>query len=260
MSSRASTVLLFLAVLAACDGPTRPAHLALVSDNDSAIPEALRAAYREDAARLALRHLTATGDSARTGVELPADLWDALYRALVRVYNARDLPARDSVVDLYTIHTFPNPTVRRIDLGLDSTAAWVRALRQGTVPTGEPRFDELVDTYDLSLERYYDFQLGDDFAVLRAAAPLNTIALAPMFRDIEGVYWTEPAGSGGDGSDIRATPLLNGWRLDYSVGFGDCPAGCIGRYTWMFRVSEDGSVTYVGATGPPPPPPGQSWP
>lgn len=260
MTVRTFGLLTLLAGLVACDGPTRPEPLVISSADDSGVPEELRLAYREDAARLALRHLTATGDPAGSDVELPAALLGSLYDALIHVYNARDLPARDSVVEMYAVHTFPVPDVLRITLGVDSAAAWVRALRSGQVPTGNKRFDELVDAHDLGLERYYDLQFMYDLASLRAAAPLNTIALASMFRDIEGVLTADPSGWVGDGNDIRAATAADGWRLDYSRGFGDCPAGCTGRYTWRFRVFEDGRVAYEGATGTPPPPPGQNWP
>ena len=60
---------------------------------------------------------------------------------------------------------------------------------------------------------------------------------------------------GGDGNDIRASraDLI---LLDYSVGYGDCPAGCIGRRFYHFAVHEDGTVDYLGASGSPPPQPG----
>lgn len=260
MPARTVGLLLLLAVLAACDGITRPDLVVVSNGDDSQIPESLRVVYREDAARLALRHLEATGDPARSDVELPATLVGSLYSALVHVYNARDLPARDSVVDLYAVHTFPVPEVLRLTLGVDSTAAWVQALRSEQVPTGNERFDELVDAHDLGLERYYDLRLMYDVVTLRAATPLNTIALAPLFRDIEGVLTADPSGWAGDGNDIRATAEADGWRLAYSRGFGDCPAGCTGRYTWIFRVFADGRVSYEGAAGGAPPPPGKNWP
>ena len=62
-----------------------------------------------------------------------------------------------------------------------------------------------------------------DLARLRAAAPLNAVALAPLFRDVEGVLLAQPTGWAGDGNDIRATAKDDGWRLDYSRGFGDWP-------------------------------------
>jgi hypothetical protein len=45
----------------------------------------------------------------------------------------------------------------------------------------------------------------------------------------------------------------SGVRLDYSVGYGDCPAGCIGRRFYHFVVHADGTVEYRGASGTPPP-------
>lgn len=239
-----------------CDSPADPNLTTVSSGDDAAVPEALRAAYREDAARVAVRHLIATHDQAATDVAIPPELVAALYNALIHVHNARELAARDSVVDLYPIHTFPHPSVRRLDLGVERAREWVQALRAGASPTGNAQFDALMETYALTLERYLDFTTVEwDIAVLDAAELLNMTALAPAFEPIDGVMFSEPAGSGGDGNDIRATMESDAWRLDYSVGFGDCPAGCISRHTWTFRVFADGRVRYDGSSGPEPPAP-----
>lgn len=49
-----------------------------------------------------------------------------------------------------------------------------------------------------------------------------------------------------------ATPLDGGgYRIELTVGWGDCPAGCIERHVWTFDVDAHGAVKLVGETGDP---------
>ncbi|NJD27591.1 MAG: hypothetical protein FIA92_04770 [Chloroflexi bacterium] len=45
-----------------------------------------------------------------------------------------------------------------------------------------------------------------------------------------------------------------GYRIEMTVGWGDCPAGCINRHVWTFDVVPDGTVTLVEETGDEVPP------
>jgi hypothetical protein len=47
-----------------------------------------------------------------------------------------------------------------------------------------------------------------------------------------------------------ATPLAGGgYSIEMTVGWGDCPAGCIERHVWTYDVKPDGTLTLVGETG-----------
>lgn len=48
----------------------------------------------------------------------------------------------------------------------------------------------------------------------------------------------------------EAQPLDGGgYRITVTIGWGDCPAGCINRHIWTFDVSADGQVTLVSEAG-----------
>ncbi len=48
----------------------------------------------------------------------------------------------------------------------------------------------------------------------------------------------------------ESEPLLGGgFRIALTIGWGDCPAGCINRHTWTHRVTADGQVTLESETG-----------
>jgi hypothetical protein len=258
---RAVVLVLALTVAAAgaagCDSvpaPTDPT-VPLIPQENVEISGPLQNAYREDAARLALRSILEAGGAGRNEVRLPPALVSTFYNALTRVH-AMNHPARDSVVEMYRIHTFPNPATHELIVGVDPGQEWVQRWQRGDRLTGNSSVDRLMEEFNLQLERYYPWSSGHA-VVLRSAAPLNILALARRFSDIRSVRYAEPNGFGGDGHDIRARLMNSGVRLDYSVGFGDCPAGCIGRHTWSFLVDSSGHTTYLGSSGDPVPPPRQ---
>lgn len=250
-------VFLALALLAACDGIGGPSAPPFQDVEDTTLPHLIFIRYQEDAQRLALRWLQSEEAPGLDEIALPTDLVEDLHQALARVHNATELAARDSVVALYDVHTFPRPDMLRVVLSVDSAAEWPRAWRAGHRLTGNAAIDALMTEWDLRLDSYHDLTYFDDAARLSATVPLNTFALAARFEEIEGVFSAGPGGFDGDGDDITAEANAGAWLLEYSVGFGDCPAGCIGRHFWTFRVHDDGVVEYLGSRGDPPPEPGR---
>ena len=42
-----------------------------------------------------------------------------------------------------------------------------------------------------------------------------------------------------------------GYVITVTIGWGDCPAGCISRHVWTFDVTGQGAVTMTGESGDP---------
>ena len=98
-------------------------------------------------------------------------------------------------------------------------------MRAGKIPdpdrTRNAAMDSLVSRYALILARHDRLRgLGWDMLELRAAKPLNTIALADRFAHAAPVVSAAPDSWIGGGDDIAATRVAGGWRLDYSVRWG----------------------------------------
>ncbi len=135
-----------LAAALACNPSAGPGTglQSVVPGNDTPLPVAEREAYRDDAARLALRYETQGGDPAAYPADIPTAYATALYNALIHVYTATGVAATDSVTSLYHVHTFGMPVTRELYLEVDTTLAWVRALRGGALPTGNTQVDQLL--------------------------------------------------------------------------------------------------------------------
>jgi hypothetical protein len=84
-----------------------------------------------------------------------------------------------------------------------------------------------------------------------AAADAAAIVLAQDPR-FSGIGARDPR-MVGQGSWYAVTPETAGWRVTIQVGWGDCPAGCINRHTWVYVVGFDGAVSKIGETGDEPP-------
>jgi len=50
----------------------------------------------------------------------------------------------------------------------------------------------------------------------------------------------------------EATAVADGgYHVTITIGWGDCPSGCIDEHVWDFEVSADGQVTLLGESGDP---------
>jgi len=211
------------------------------------LPDSIALDYRRDATTLAIRELQRAGPPALQSVEIPEALTAGLFGALAAVYRATSLPARDSVAVRYPIHAARQTGALLVSV--DPSVSWVRMWRVGSRLTGNALIDTLVERYSLSVVGWYTFGSSPPIAIIGSAQPVNVAALAARFSGVSGVFYAEPNAFGGDGNDISAAAQADGWTLEYSVGWGDCLAGCIGRHWWSFRVNTAGAVTFLGSRG-----------
>ena len=249
----AAVCLVALGFLAGCDTDKTPVFgIGIIPVDSSAVPALIRQEYRQDAARLTLRHMLRSGSADSSTIELNATLWQAAYMGLLHIYLASEqIPACDSVTRLFAIHTFPNPPLDAMIVGLDTTVAWTRFWLNKQNLTGKPEVDDLVRRYNLTITHVSVFPNALPFVVVKSGHFLNTVALSKVLEGIQGILFAGPDWAIGDGSDIRLDDPTEGLRYHFSIGWGDCPSGCIYRHTWHIAVATDGRVTYLGSSGPP---------
>jgi hypothetical protein len=247
-SSNIRSLTRFACVLLAPLGMACSATSTLTDTSHVAVPletigdSTTSAAYRRDAYDLAIRQLRRDRAPSQQAIEIPAELVTSLYKALGAVFASKH-PARDSVVVMRNIHVFP--ASRELLVGLDDSQPWTRAWPSGQQKTGNAAVDEILAKYELQV-KWNGFS-PNGFAQLTPGRVINVLPVAEALARIPGVRYAEQNGIGGDGGDITAYRTTAGWKLDYSYGSGDCPAGCIQRHYWTFEVSNDGRVEFVGS-------------
>lgn len=82
-------------------------------------------------------------------------------------------------------------------------------------------------------------------AITASEAAAIVVALDARFA---GIGPRDP-GMVGQGSWYEVVPAASGWSVTVQLGWGDCPAGCISRHTWVYAVTSDGVASKVSETG-----------
>jgi hypothetical protein len=221
----------------------------ITSGDDSFIPDSIKSLMKEDAAHLVLRDIYSDPFNKENLVYLLDDLVELYYRGFVHIYNAKSLSARNQVIENYKIHTLCNLEMHYLAVSVDSSTAWVYAWRNGNRLTGNEQVDLLMETYNLELYRVYQWDYIS--ASLYSDSAVNVYAISKKFEPIEGVIYAEPDGCLGDGNDITGSIKSDYIEYNFSHGWGDCPAGCISRHYWLFRVQFDGTVIFIKSYGDP---------
>lgn len=223
---------------------------------DCITPDSIIEKYKDDADRLALRKIARLHLTYEDSIEIPKIISDSFLNQLIAVYNAVGIPERDTVIDLLNIHTFPDLLMKTVVVAADSNLSWMQQLHNGVIPTGYQALDSIIEKYDLTIDTYNTWYNWFSWhsVYFKSQVNYNIPALASAFEKLPDVYFSEPHSVAGDGDDIEDNLIFivgenYGYDLFYSVGWGDCPAGCTGGRTWWFKTYDDCSVQFVDVYG-----------
>src|ERR1700761_5224791 len=117
--------------------------------------------YKKDAQELAERRIYNDASTYMDSVYIPAQWIDTSLSGLSAVYNATLLPARDSVINLFNIHTFPNLTYGSITIAANKSLNWMQQLANGNIPTGNLQVDSFLLVYHLKFSQYRKLMSAD---------------------------------------------------------------------------------------------------
>jgi len=223
-------------------------------------PDSLKKFYREDAAWLAYQFEKETQSSFVDSVIIPQPLQDIFMRALLAVHNASVLPAVDTLTNFKFSRDFgPTPTsfssvhpfsLDRIVLSADSTILWERNLVKGISPTGNSTFDSLMKVYGITFDSIYYYP---NYWIALTHIPYNILVLDSLINIAASDHLLADFFGWVGGGDMTEGHLQkdSSITLIYSVGWGDCPSGCIERRFWHFTVFLDCSVRFDSSYGDP---------
>ena len=175
---------------------------------------------------------------------MPDSLVQCYLYPLARLYDERpENSLLDSLIGIFNLHRYRLQTFST-SVGAETSQVWVKNIKNGTIPTGDPVVDSLIASYGLTVGSILDFgaQIGIEFR----HRPLNTRALSRSFLGILGVVWASPSGGFYSGSDLFVEPFSEGTLVQFLNGHGDCPSGCFWYERWTFTVSKDFEVQYLG--------------
>jgi len=241
-------IVLTLIYLLSCKKDTSPLNAIqseFSSSDDSSIQDSIRSIYKSDAAYLSFRYIYENKLADTSLINISKNLIDSYYDGLIYIYNCKTITSIDTITRIYPVHSYPYQSLYRLVVGFDTSYAWTKQWKDGYTITDNDTIDSLVAEYEFELAGKARYR----FAVLITKIPLNMWALGKIFNKVSGVKYAEPDGAIGSGNDIMATSHIDLLHYKFTIGWGDCPAGCTQRRYWEYTVSSAGEVKYLGSYG-----------
>ncbi|MGK0388988.1 MAG: hypothetical protein ACI94Y_001722 [Maribacter sp.] len=227
-------------------------YMASVELDDSGFSPHQKKMYEKDAVRLALRNIVKGGNYKSLGPDVPEEVRDELYNALVAVHKS-PFGGSIEVTKKHRLHTYPNPAVDKFQVNYKNTSKWATPLRLGDNITSSKIINELSNKYDLTIDSHQTWDDKSNIFIVKAKTAINLAPIAEKFLKEVGVESVNMLIPSSDGNDIEAIKTIKGWRLDYKVKFDSCFTGCKKSHIWSFEIAniKNGSanVNFIGESG-----------
>lgn len=230
--------------------PSKKVKSSKKKDSQNSIPKKLTRKFKRDAARLALRMESKQEDLRYLNITIPKDNIESIYSILTSIYSGNEIAK--SIADC-NVHTFPNPSIDHLVIIFDRDIDWAEPLREGISETDNDEINDLLDEYDLIIEKHIQWNDTKDAITIRSKEPLNMAALANEFYNIEGVSSIDLGVPEIGGNDINIERINNGWEVQYVLRFGSYISGKGKVHIWKFNAFDDGSVEMISEGGDPVP-------
>ncbi len=203
--------------------------------------------YRRDITQLATYRLFQVSSTDTESIKVPKIAFDSVATGFAAIYNATDLPVRDSVFKLYCVHNlngFPFAYAGLL-VRVDLSYTWAKAWEMMNQITGNSLVDGLTARYHLRLTNFYHWSIGT-YAELATDSSWNILALVDSFKLIPGIMAAQQNGL----TNVAGTITYNvsdSFRYYYfDFEFDDCFDGCDAYRRWAFKVDKDCNVYYLG--------------
>lgn len=163
---------------------------------------------------------------------------DKILLIIQAVYDS-DYPERDTVFDIYQIHGYYCYSFNSMSLKVQTENPGIVNLSNGIIPTGDTELDDILTTYHYDSVRTYYSYPNFPWLTIYTKDEYNMIPLEETFENIGSVLIAEfNKGCIGDGNTITLIRGNSTATITFSIGSGDCPAGCIYHKYWEFKVTN----------------------
>lgn len=212
---------------------------------DINVEDYIRANYSEDAKQLYFHEVINNSNHPDYNEpELDEAEIEKILKLIQAVYNS-DSQERDLLFNDYQIHARYCYAFNSTSLRVDTQRPEIQKLANGEFVTGEVSLDQILNTYQFDSVRlsysYPDFP----WLTIYTDKDYNMIPISEELQNLESVEIAEfNHGCVGGGNSISLSRSNDVAILTFSVGSGDCPAGCIYYKYWEFVVSN-GVASFV---------------
>ena len=143
----------------------------------------------------------------------------------------------------------PQKLILEFDSGfLESVPGLNGVWEDSTLPrTGHDQLDSLNAALGLRGVKRFIYPEASDVGFFYYSKPINPSAATLAYDEVEVIAEARPMHSlifGDDVTGVDAWETDGVWHVQFRMGWGDCPSGCMFRREYTFAV-KDGSVTWL---------------
>ncbi|MDX5512214.1 MAG: hypothetical protein LPK01_08330, partial [Hymenobacteraceae bacterium] len=185
--------------------------------------DSIKDRYMNDAQRLALRKIFRQNLSYVDSIQIPQSHTDTVLNALLAVYNATTLPARDTIIGTGSsgIHTNPvTPLMQNLLLEADPSAPWVPQLLAGN-STSDSTLNHIINSNQLYVIRQPSYWFGLIYIELKTNTNKNLHPLLVQLKTVPGIIEVYKNHHWYDGPDIYDSIYSDHVELIYDYSWGD---------------------------------------
>lgn len=215
-------------------------------DGQTEIPKRLERKFRRDAARLALRLNAEREDLRYQSIPIPQQNIQNFYDILSGIYLNNETAKS---IEKCNVHTFPDPSIDHFVVIFEKSVEWAEPLRQGISETTSDEINDLLDDYDLIIEKHVQWNDTQDAITIRSKEPMNMAALANEFYNVEGISEIDLGIPKAGGNDIQLRRVQDGWEVEYILRFGSYISGEGKAHTWSYKATDGGKITFIAEGG-----------
>lgn len=222
---------------------------------DCPVDDWIEEEYHYDAQRLALREIMSdTIHEFQDSIFIPKSITEEYLGILSSVYF-QHTGLTDTLFNHYSIHVFPDLRFSQyvlnsqITLQADTNFTWIKAYIQDSLVSGNIKFDSVTSLYNFRL-LYVTYLTSRTFLVIGSADVLHLKPLISFLESLDGIELANAGHVCCDGNDIDVTFANDTVFINFSIGWGDCPSGCINTHYWKYSVLDCIS-TFLDSYGSP---------
>ncbi len=199
--------------------------------DDSNLSDSLKNLYYKDAAKLAVTEMN-QDSILKSTILIPDSMLSKYYNALILIYNASIIK---QVENVKMIHDYHAGCINQFYISFDTSSSWTGNWLNGIVETGINEIDDIFQFYEVKI---YSIHLGDHYnsVILETGKFVNNKVFPTLFTNIDSINQVGIQDLVGSGNILSSAKKEDVLILTYSIGWGDCPCGCIYRHYWEFAI------------------------
>ncbi len=166
-----------------------------------------------------------------------------ILKIIQTVYNLNS-PESETVFNTYKIHARLCTSFNSIYLKVQTNLPEIMNLSKGIIPTGNQQLDRLLDTYKFDSVRTFHSYPNFPWLTIFSKGEYNLLPIVSKFNKVPSIILTdwENGPCIGDGNTFSLTRFKDFAQIIFSIGDGDCPAGCIYHKYWEFQVKDNKAI------------------